>query len=339
MAYDPTNGETPLAELPKYGGYGGDVESGKFYAGQKFAELFGRNPTASELTMFAPAYVGGNGRIANTAQGDQAIAQYFQSMSNTPDQINKGNNEKYLKEAPKHFDAVNQLFQSHLGRTATQEELNHFGSLLASGTTDQYGLQEFLQQQPEYTNKQNQGFQDKLAGQLAGYDKQYFNESILPSLQEAYAKQGRSFDSSSFQAAATNSAQQQNVGRQQFLGNLSAQQYGGVQDRAYQDYANQVANQQNLTNQGIQARYTGNQATMGRLNEITDFNTQSQLYNQYIARFGRRNNNGVGSLVGGVAGAAFGFTPVGRATGGPQAWGQLGSGLGQAGQNAAGGSY
>jgi len=335
MAYDPTNGETPLAELPKYGGYGGDVESGKFYAGQKFAELFGRNPTASELTMFAPAYVGGDGRIANTGQGDQAIAQYFQSMSNTPDQINKGNNEKYLKEAPKHFDSINQLFQSHLGRTASQEELNHFGSLMASGATDQYQLQQFLQQQPEYTSKQNQGFQDKLSGQLAGYDKEYFDKSILPSLQETYAKQGRSFDSSSFKAAATNSAQQQNVGRQQFLGNLSAQQYGGVQDRAYQDYANQLANQQNLTNSGIQAQYAGAQNTQNRLNTITDFNTQNQLYNQYLAKYGKRGNPVMGGLQGATSGATAGSVagPWGAAIGGI-----VGGGLGAYGASQ-GGNY
>lgn len=297
MAYDPMNGETPIAGSPptnadwgagQWTGTGGGQKAQEFYAMQEFNKLFGRNPTQSELASLSGAYASDNPNTTNTAQGNQAIAQYFQNFSNTPDQINKANQAKYLKEAPQHFDAVNQLFQSHLGRTATQDELNHFGSLLASGTTDPYQLQQFLQQQPEYTTKQNQGFQDKLSGQLAGYDQQYFQNQILPSIQQAYAKQGRSFDSSAFQAAATGAGQQQNVQRQQYLAGLSASQYGGVQDRAYQDYANAVANQQQLTNSGINARYSGNLALTDRLNNITDYNTQSQLYNQYLSKYGKR---------------------------------------------------
>jgi hypothetical protein len=197
-------------------------------------------------------------------------------------------------------------------------------------------LQTFLQQQPEYTTRQNQEFQQGLSDQLSGYDKQYFSESILPSLQSTYAKQGRSFDSSGFQAAATNSAQQQNVGRQQYLAGLSAQQYGGVQERAYQDYANQVQQQQNLTNFGIQAQYQGSQNLINRSQDLQDYNRQAQLYNDYLAKYGKRNN-GAGGMIGTLGGAAIGGYFGGTA--GAQLGAGLGGSFGQYAQNSYGGSY
>ncbi len=336
--YDPTNGEKPLDQLPSEIDAGGGIKTAQVLAGEQFAKVFGRNPTQSELDSLAPAYQSGDPNIADRGRGNSTIAQYYQSKSNTPDQINKSNQDKYLAEAPKHFDSINQMFQSSLGRAATQDELNHFGSLLASGTTDSYQLQQFLQQQPEYAQKQDTEFQNKLSGQLQGFDKQYFGEKILPSIQEAYAKQGRSFDSSAFANSATQSAQGQNTEREQYLAQLSASQYGGRQQNAYNDYANMVANQQNLTNQGINAQYTGVQRTQDRINQISDYNTQAQAYNQYLAKYGKRSNaGGIGALIGGGAGIAGAFL-----TGNPEAAGigyQIGSGLGGAAGNAYGGSY
>lgn len=288
MAYDPTNGETPIATLPQYGGAGGSQQAMEYYAAKDFAQIFGRNPTQSELAMLSAAYQGDK-NIANTAQGKSAIAQYFQSQSNTPDQINKQNQEKYLKEAPQHYDTVNKLFQDTVGRAASQDELNHFGSALASGSIDSYQLGEFMKQQPEYTQTQDAKMRADLSGTMATNDRRQFSEQILPSIQEAYAKQGRSFDSSGFQNAATQSAQAQNTNREAFLSNLTASQYGGRQQNAYADYANMVQNQQALTNSGINARYTGLQNTQNRVNEIQDYNTQQNAYNQYLARAGKRD--------------------------------------------------
>lgn len=382
-AYQPTNGESPLTTLPIYGGYGGDIESGKFYAGQKFKELFGRNPTASELTMFAPAYVGSSRNVANIAQGDQAIAQYFQGFSNTPDQINKNKEDeaqKKLAADPKYYDSVKSIFQKEIGRDASQEELDHFGKLLATGEADAYSIQKFLQQQPEYAERkdaakqsalkaeneafitkrkgEDAAFQEDLSGKLAGYDKQYFGEQILPSIQQTFAKQGRSFDSSGFQNSATQSAQQQNIARQQYLAQIAASQYGDYQNlaaannsdlnrlsadqynyrqqNAYNDYANMVAQQQNLANSGIQARYQNSQNLNNRMNEITDYNTQQQAYNQYLAKYGKRNN-GLGGILGMAGGAAIGGAFGGIK--GAQLGATLGGSFGQGIQNSYGGSY
>lgn len=280
---------------------------------QAIKGALGRNPTAAEFAAYAPL----------GAQASQLIAQQNLADQNTPDTIAAKNNAKYLADAPNHADAVNNLFQSNFGRTASKDELDHFGSLLASGTTDPYQLQQFLKQQPEYQNTQNAKMRTDLSGTMAANDKRQFSEQILPSIQAAYAKQGRSFDSSAFQAAAANAAQAQNTNREGFLNNLTASQYGGVQDRAYQDYANQVANQQALTNSGINAKYSNVQNSIGRANEINNFGLQQQAYNQYLNKYGKRQNNGVmgaisGAGTGAAAGSAFGpwGTGIGAVVGG-----------------------
>jgi len=301
-----------------------------------FQNAFGRGPTQDELNEALPAFSTDNQpHVTNVAGGNAYVSQLHSTQENTPDKIAQKQQTQYLAEAPKHYDAVNQVFQSQLGRTATQDELDHFGSQIASGSLDPYQLQQFVQQQPEYQTTQNKNFQNGLATQLQGYDQNYFNTNVLPSIQEAYAKQGRSFDSSAFQNAATNSAQQQNVSRENFLANLSAQQYGNVQSNAYNDYANQVRNQQNLTNAGIQAQYAGVQNNLNRSNQLMDYQMQSDAYNNYLSKYGKRNN-GLGGLIGGGLGAAVGGYFGGTAGAGLGY--QLGSGTGTAIQNS-GGSY
>ncbi len=335
MAYEPTTGETPLTDAPVWGGRGGGQQAANVYAWDAFTKQFGRNPTQSELTQLSAAYIGGDPNIANVAQGNSAVAQYFNTFSNSPEAINKRNQEKYLKEAPQHFDSINQLFQSKLKRVATQEELDHFGKALASGNTDAYGLSQFLEQQPEFAEGKDKAMREGLRGELAANDKRQFSEQILPGIQETYAKQGRSFDSSAFQNATAQAAQAQNTQREGFLANLTASQYGNRQENAYNDYANAVANQQNMQNFNLQAQYQGGQNMQNRLNQITDYNTQSNAYNQYLAKYGKRNN-GLGGAIGGVLGGGIGAYFGGPA--GAMAGYQMGSGLGQAAQNS-GGSY
>jgi hypothetical protein len=316
-------------------GAGGGDQAQKYAAWQNFAKIFGRNPTQSELAMFAPAFGSGDPNKTNNSQGTAAIAQYFQGQQQTPDKLAAQQQAEYLKNAPKHFDEINQLFQGQLGRLLRKMNSNHFGSALASGNTDAYQLQQFLQEQPEFQTKQNEQMRQGLSSTMAANDKRQFSEQILPSIQEAYAKQGRSFDSSAFANSAAQAAQQQNTTREGFLNNLTAQQYGGVQDRAYQDYANQVANSQNLTNQGIQARYSGIQNSNNRINQISDYNMQAQAYNQYLSKYGKRNN-GLGGMIGTLAGAGIGGYFGGTA--GAQLGATLGGTTGTAAQNS-GGSY
>lgn len=313
----------------------GKANDDKSWAYDGFYKSYGRAPTTDELAQVLPAYAGADAHTTNNAQGDAYVSQLHQATENTPDKLYAKQQAEYQKNAPQHYDSIQQLFQGTLGRQADQSELDHFGSALASGQVDQYDLQQFLQQQPEYQTAQNEKMRTGLSGQMAANDQRQFGEKILPTIQQNFAKQGRSFDSSGFQAQAANAAQAQNTDREGFLNTLQAQQYGGVQERAYQDYANQVANQQNRVNSGINAQYQGIQNAQNRSNEIGDYNTQAQLYNQYLAKYGKRNN-GMGGLIGGLAGIGGAF-----ATGNPGAAGigyQIGSGLGTSVQNS-GGSY
>jgi len=297
-----------------------------------YQKVYGRDATSDEQAAMMP-YIDRDQGGYELAMA-QAVAEK-KAADNTPDKIAKKKQDEDLTNAPQHFDAVQNLFQSNLGRAATQDELNHFGSLLASGTTDPYQLQQFLQQQPEYTTTQDQKMREGLSGTMQTNDKNYFENSILPSIQQTFAKQGRTVDSSGFANSATQSAQQQNTQREQFLSSLTASQYQGRQANAYSDYANMIQNQNALTNAGINAQYGNVQNSIKRMQDVQDFSIQQQAYNQYLAKYGKRNN--VGGLVGGLAGAAIGSYggPAGASIGY-----QIGSGLGQAGQNySQGGSY
>lgn len=274
----------------------GNVSDKSAVAIKQFNAVYGRNPTPGELTN-ALSLSGGdiNGYIAG---------QKYQE-DNSPAKLAAKQQAQYLADAPNHYDTVSQTFQGQLGREATQQEKDHFGALLAAGNTDPYQLQQFIQQQPEYQQTQNKNMRDQLSGQLQGYDQQYYNDKILPSIQQAYAKQGRSFDSSGFQAAATNSAQQQNTSRESFLANLSAQQYGGQQSNAYNAYAQQIAQQQQLSNSNLNAQYGNVQNTISRQQNFQDYQTQQNAYNQYLSKYGQRSG-AQGAIGGAASGAAIG---------------------------------
>jgi len=85
----PPTGQDPISVLPQYGGAGGGSQAAQYYAGQYFNQLFGRNPTQSELSQFAPYFMGGDPNIANVTGGDQAISSYYnqaQQAANAPQQ-------------------------------------------------------------------------------------------------------------------------------------------------------------------------------------------------------------------------------------------------------------
>lgn len=332
---DIPDGQTPLTEqqiIDQYTPMGARDQAQ--YARLAFEQQFGRNPTAQELAQALPAFMGTDRNLPDQAGGNAYVSQMAQAFQNTPDKLYAKQQQKYLADAPQHYDEIKNLFQQNFGRAPSQEELDHFGSALASGTTDSYQLQKFMQQDQEYTNKQDQTFQQGLETKAKASDAQYLQEQAIPALQAIASKQGRSLDSSGVTNSALQFADRQNQERDRYIMGLSASQYGGRQEKAYQDYANMVQNQQGLVNSGINAQYQGIQNAQTRGQNIQDFNTQAQLYNQYLAKYGKRNN-GVGQLVGGAIGTGFGAYfggPRGASVGY-----QLGSGFGGAAQNSFGG--
>ena len=307
--YDPQNGEKPIDTLPEYGGAGGSQQAMEYYAGQKFKELFDRNPTPSELTMLASAYQG-DPNIANISTGNATVAQYFNSISNSPDNLQKQRNDKLSADAPKYYDQINQMFQATLNRPATDAEKQHFGSFMASGQVDAYSIGEFLKALPENVKRQDAAFREGLNKTLQGQDAQYYNEQILPSLQANATRQGRSLDSSGVSNSLALAAQQQNRGREGFLSGLSAQQYGGSQDLAQRDYMNTYGNYQNFQNYSMNRSAQLSDAYTGRINELGNYSMQKRAYDDYLRRYGKSNNpiSGIlgGATAGGMAGGSTG---------------------------------
>ncbi len=335
--YIPT-GQTPLAgSAPTDGswgtgqwqGAGGSDTAQRWGAWKDFSQIFGRNPTEQELSQLTAAYASGDPNKINSSGGRSAIAQYYNAVSNTPETQNAAQNAQWSKEAPKYYDQINGQFQQTLGRDATQEEKDHFGSMLASGQVDAYTVNQFLTQLPEAVTKQDAAFRDQLRTQMSTEDARYFNEQALPGIQSTFAKQGRSVDSSGFANAAAQVAQQQNVNREGFLSNLTASQYGGNQSNAYNAYLNSVGRMQGLSDYSMQRTNQLQDATTARINDIQNFAMQKNAYDQYLQRYGKRGNVAAGALQGGASGATAGaaFGPWGAAIGGI-----AGAGLGAYGQ-------
>lgn len=275
------------------------------YAYAKLTEALGHPPSDAQLAQATAAYQSGDPNRPNRQAGDAFVYQMVQGITN-PD------------TAKPQYENVNQIFQSTLGRDATQQEKDHFGSVMAKGDIDQYSLGQWLQQLPESVQKQDKTFREGLSSDLQKQDAQYYNEQVLPGIQSTYAKQGRSFDSSSYAQALAQAAQGQNRQRESFLSNLTASQYGGSQANARADYLNNIAR-----------GYQSQDYLRTRGNELSDFASQQQAYNSYLARYGKRKPdaldytnlalNGVRTAVSaysassGGGGGGYGAAPYGGA--------------------------
>lgn len=287
---------------------------------QNFKSVMGRDPTAAEFGTYAPL----------GAQAGQAISQYKLAQDNSPDKQYAKQQEQYGKDAPKFYDQINGMFQQTLGREATADEKSHFGSLLASGQVDSYGVGQFLNALPEHVQQQDKTFRESLNNDLQTQDARYYKEQILPTLQSDAANKGRSLDASGVQNSFALAAQGQNRQREGFVSNLSASQYAGRQATAqgnYQQLYNQYAGLQDYSRQRAAA---ASDASMNRVNDISNFNMQKQAYDQYLKNYGKRSS-GTGALIGGVIGAGVGAYAGGPA--GAQAGYGIGSGLGSYGQS------
>ena len=292
--YDPQNGETPVStdfQNAQWGqgqwqGTGGGDVAQEYYAGKEFYKLFGRNPTASELAQFSGAYAG-DPNIANTAQGNQAVAQYYQGQSNTPANIYANQQKQWAQGASQHYDSISQIINSMLGRQATQDELQHYGTLISSGQADPYQIQQFIQSTPEYQNAQDTQFRSGLDQDLQKSDTDFFNTQ-KGNIAQQYAQMGRA-TSPALDVALTQLASQLNSQRGQYMAQLSAGQYGGNKQAALQGYQNTQGQVQNQINQNTQGIYGARQSMNDRLNNITDYNTQK---NDYMSSLNNQNKPG-----------------------------------------------
>lgn len=297
---DPSGGTPITGDVPtqwgqgQWQGTGGGTTAQEFYAMQDFNKLFGRNPTQSELDMISPSYASGDPNVANNAQGKQYLNQYYQSLANTPANIYSRQQQQWQSQAPQNYGQVGQMVQSTLGRAATQDELSHYGTLIASGQADPYQIQQFLMSTPEYQNSQDTQFRKGVDTTLQQSDENFFNRA-KGDITQQYALMGRA-TSPALDVALTDMASKLNDSRQTYLAQLSASQYGGNKATALQNYGatqNQVQGQINQNTQGIYGNY---QALLNRGQNITDYNTQNQNYMRAMGQYGNKGPTGLDYL-------------------------------------------
>jgi|GEM_PF-2569150 len=322
------NGEKLIPDIPEYGGRGGSQQAAEHYAATDFQSMFGRLPTKSELAQVSAAYMSDDPNVANVSGGKAFVGQYYNQIQNSPDKQAARQKDEYKKNAPQHYGSIDQMFQSSIGRAASDQEKEHFGSLMASGQLDAYQLGQFVNQLPDSVRKQDKEFRTQLSGELDTQNQQYFSDKVMPSIQNKFLQQGRSVDSSGYASALALAAQDQSNNRESFLSNLSASQYQNQTANArgdYQDTLNRYYGNQDYSRD--RNAFTADR-TYGRLNEMQDYNTQKQAYDQYLRKYGKRSN-GVGQMVGGLIGGGLGaiWGPTGAKAGY-----QIGSGLGGAAQ-------
>lgn len=270
---------TPWANLPQ-----GPERNATAAAVQAYVQNFGRLPDQHELSYALPAFMGGDPHFTNVAQGNAFVAGLYQQNQNSPDQIYAKQQAQYKANAPQNYDQVNSIFKSLVDRGASQDELDHFGTLLASGQVDPYQIQQFLQATPEYQNAQDAKFRSGLNDELAGYDRQAFDrekEDVI----SRYAQMGRS-TSPALDVALTDLQAQLNANRGQFLAQTGVSQYAGNKSAAISDYQKSLDDLRNRTNANATAKYNTAVGNNSRLNDITDYGTQEAAYMRALGQYG-----------------------------------------------------
>jgi hypothetical protein len=306
--FAPTDGSTPLTALPQYGGAGGSATAAQYYAGQDFAATFGRNPTASELAQLAPSYMSGDANIANQTAGRAAVAAYYSSVANSPINLQATQQAQGLAKyqaGQQGFDATtNQAFQLGTGQAATADELSHFGSLLATGQIDAYGLSQLVGQTQQAQQYQAQNYQKQLSSNIQSTQGDYYKNYINPSILAQTAAVGRDPNSSGVQQAEVQAGKQQNYDLQNYLAQFGASQYGQSaqnQQGVYNQYLNQ---QYNLQNTGI-SQQLGQQAYMQNQNQnMANQSYQQQAYQNYLNSYGKSSSGAASGALGGAAAGA-----------------------------------
>lgn len=254
------------------------------YAIKAYRRVYGRDPSQEELAQVLPSYVGSDKNITDISGGDAYVAQLHQASENTPAKVYERQQAEWKGKASQFYDTVNQMVQGTFGRPATQDELDHYGTALASGQVDAYTVQGFLKAQPEYQNAQDETFRKGVDTQLQDSDQKFFGrakEDII----SRYAQMGRS-TSPALDAALTELSSQLNERRGTYMAQLSAQQYGGNKAAAMGGYESdrQDWNERNNSNINTQLAYYQDFLKRGR--EIQDYNREQTDFGNSMDRYG-----------------------------------------------------
>lgn len=321
-APDPTSndytsdaGISSIGDRVKNGTYQFGSNDGAAIAIKQYQALFGRNPTVPELNSAISLSNGNvNGYIAGLYQQSQQKTPLQLQQQQQQDALNAYNGNKQTYDA-----TTNTVFQQATGRQATPDELAHFGSLLATGATDSYGLSQLIGQTQEAQQAQTQKYQDTLSGNLQKTQGDYFQNYINPSILSQTAAAGRDPNSSGVQTAEVQAGKQQNYDLQNYLANFGASQYSQSAQNQQGVYNQYLQNQYQLQNGGINQKL-GTQAFNQSQNASSlNYGIQQNAYQNYLNNYGKSGVSAAqGALSGGASGASAGasFGPWGALIGG-----------------------
>lgn len=271
-----------------------DLQNQQAY--NSFKSIVGRDPTGAELAQILPIFHGPNGQEL----GNAYLAQFAEQEKQRP--------ENLRKNAPQYANQVGQTIKSILGRDATPDELEHFGSLFATGNLDSYQLQDFLRGTPEFQTAQDKQFREGLSKELQGTDLNFFNRA-QQGLRSQFAQQGQYLgQSSALDSALTDLMGQIADKRSEYLAGLSSQQYQGNKNLALGNYENQMnqflgeKNYQRGRSTSLEDYYRG------RSDDLSDYQRQMNDYMNYMNQNNQRG--GLGAALGGALGGAGALAPT-----------------------------
>lgn len=291
----------------------GELKNANVY--QSARELLGRDVSKNEVAQFLPRF--GTGSPEDVQMGRGYLAEVAAQEAKSPKAL-QGKAGQYSGD-------VNAIFNDLVKRGATQEEINHFGSQLASGDIDAYTLRQFIGQLPEVQEREDSANRQALSQELSGYDQDFFNRSKEDVISR-YAKAGIQ-NSPSLDFALTNLMGDIQKERSAYLAGLSRDDYANRRGTARQDYA---ANMDRYLGERDYSRNRsdayGDLLTNRSFGSIDYRRQQDDLMRLLSQQGGERRSSGLGGLIGGIGGAT-----IGGFTGGPAGAGagyQIGSGTG-----------
>jgi len=239
-------------------------------------EILGRDVTQTEFTKWLPYFPA---TPSGPAEGRSIIAQ-------VREREDKEATEEEESGKPEDFtDDVSGMFQDILGRDPSADELEHYSTLMAEEGIDSFELGRFLKQDPEFLKQQDVEFREGVSEETLGFQDKAIGR-LLPAIVSQYQRSGTKH-STALDFAMTDMAEKLEENRQNFLLNLSFQQYGGNKATARADYNNLLNQQINdqTYQRGLEARDVGRQDYLqdvyrNRAFSQADYAQQLNAFNQ-----------------------------------------------------------
>lgn len=279
------------------------------------SNLLGRDLTQNEFARFAPYF--GTGSPRDIENGRAALAAFAEQEAKSPQALQA--------KSGQYSGDVNSIFNDLLKRGASQEEINHFGGLLASGEVDPYTLRQFVQQLPEYTSARDQESRSRLNDELSQYDQQFFSKGKEDVISR-YAKAGIQ-NSPSLDFALTNLMGDIQKERSAYLSKLAREDYSKGRDVQRDDYLTSLNRMFGEQDYGRQKGDAYSNLLLNRSFNSQDYQRQQDDLMRLLSNQPRQKRGGAGQLIGGLAGAGIGYGLT-RSPQGAQAGYSIGSGVG-----------